>query len=590
MINEELQATAELPVLEENNNGSDTPRALFDEDIIHNDEPTGEEYEGRSLPEPEVPKGGSRSIGGNTITPVPGKNEDWYAYKKEKEWSQPLPISILAARLASGTMDKKVKVKKVDKEAYPMGKQRSLGELIKSKKPEIPAALLTSRGGLGDATSTVKGFAENSGAAADALKTFADSFTQNSKNIKTLNKLLSASKGLSRLSSGLGMLGAALGIISILSGEESDTDKILNAISKLDSKLDTLQSVMIGQFDKLAHVAEVNAAKTQLRPHINSLKTLQDLVAVYNRSAKNSAQREIATDRLLEYRHRDILEAVEAIYSQCTGSFTATNIFDATYNRTYGDISAITNLGASLYAFACFANIADSLLSMLKRSREGSHNLQTANEVNTFNKNLYSPMLTGIHAAWENAHQRCIDNFESNMVKQMQADVFPRTNASDHKGAVNNFRNILKDKWFWKDWIVIVYDPIGGFNNHGLNGWGVKSWFRQNMKGGQANIVIKHVDKTVSPGTANQNTKFTHRWVDNGTFIWDKPKNRSKDYQIEDFNWSDVRHAFDKLNPRNSYPGLIWMCKRYKGVWMASTNSRRLTWKNGKRFTICVFH
>ena len=588
MITEETMTSAE-EITETINPVS---RELVEDDIL-NDEPRGLEFEGVTFEEPAAPQGNSRGLNSETLAIIPGRNEDWYVYKTGENWSSPFPMSFLAARAAAGVLDSKTYIKKLDENNLPCGKQKTIKEVVPPELLESPRTART----VGGASNTLKSISGHAKTAADSLKTFADTIDgKDLKSLANVKNLLKVSKGLSRLSAGLGMLGAVLGVISLLTGEESDTDKILNAIDKLDKKIDSLQTAMLDQFDKLKNIVEVESAKTQLRPHLNVLRSVKDLVLAYQKAAKDPTQRQIAVDRLLDFDRKDVQMSVEAIFSQCTGRDQATNILEATYNKTFGSMLAVTDIGASLYSFACFGYIADSLIGTLERTRDGGENAEAARQEGIFAKNLYNPMIEGIYAAWESFSNRCENEFEANMISKVQTEIFPRMNASLHEASVKDVRNKLRDQWFWKDWCAIIYDNVSGLNNHGFKGWGVKSWFRQTVSNGQVNMMVKWVDKTVAASGKNQwNTHGTIKVI-NPAYDWfdsvgldDDPAWINKTVTTQDLDWKNVETAFNRMNSQISHPGMVWMCRRGKGVYYASTNANRRTWKNGKYFTICIF-
>ena len=58
----------------------------------------------------------------------------------------------------------------------------------------------------------------------------------------------------------------------------------------------------------------------------------------------------------------------------------------------------------------------------------------------------------------------------------------------------------------------------------------------------------------------------------------------------EPFSWYDIMDlGKNMLTPPVSYPGFVWRCKRYKGVYGCWANPARVKWVNGLYATICIY-
>lgn len=418
--------------------------------------------------------------------------------------------------------------------------------------------------------------------AADAFDKWenAEKAWRGSKQLKTFSKFISTSKTFAKASAGLGILGSGLVVVSVFAsiGQESDTEKILNAIGELDKKLDYLESRMAAHFINLSNENRVNAAKTDISGYINTLGTLQALVRTYKEAALDTNRKKDAAERLLDFNRGQVLSAVKGIANNVYGgSFFATSIIEATYDLTYGDVNAVTEVGSALLAYAKFGLIADTLIGTLELERDGKLKKKdgTVDETKLLAaaknvEELYQSEILHIFDKWNEFHNRCISKLPDNVDRKMREKIMPSISANDHEKAVNILVRELGSQWFWMDWLSIVYDPITGGTKHALYGWGIKYYFRQQIAGGKANIVIKWVDKNSPPKGAN----------------WPTTINKTK---LENASVRFLSKIHEDLNKQIVYPGLFWVCRREKGVRAQWTNSKRMTWINGRvTIAICI--
>lgn len=398
-------------------------------------------------------------------------------------------------------------------------------------------------------------------------------------DLDTISKLMTASKFLGKFSVAIGALGVVLGVIAFFFKEESDTEKILKAIDKLSGKIDNLQKVMIDQFKHLEHVVELTAAKTQISPHLNLLKTLRHLIVEYEKSADDPVQHKLDRDRLLRYTSRDIELAVEGIHSQCLGENLATNIFEASYDKTYGSISFITELGIALHTIAIYALFIDSYLWTIKNQKDGKEDVESAAAQAKNSNKLFSPLVEGIYNAWESCYKKCIKNIESNATRKIETEGFPKySNAGNHGSSAKGIHRLLEDQWPMFDWTVLVYDPVGGYHNHSYLG-SAMSWFRQNVPGGQINIVINKVDKKEPEPIDETSQIFRMFALEPDTFGALGIQNRS---------WDNLEDAIEMLQKRlsNSPPKLIWIAKPSCNSALVVSNNKRVKYVKGDDYHV----
>ncbi|CAH1772246.1 unnamed protein product [Owenia fusiformis] len=88
----------------------------------------------------------------------------------------------------------------------------------------------------------------------------------------------------------------------------------------------------------------------------------------------------------------------------------------------------------------------------------------------------------------------------SNWMSMSRQDI--KDLASDYDRISNKYfssrlYDMLKERYYWRDWFVVVYDDIKGFSKHTVRKCGGHILFRQNRR----NIMVSSIDKNKSVGT-----------------------------------------------------------------------------------------
>jgi|GEM_PF-3235584 len=450
--------------------------------------------------------------------------------------------------------------------------------------------------GIGKANEVTEAVASAAGAMEDWANAAAN-FLSNKKNIANVLKL---AQGLASLAGPLGILSTGLGVASLFT--ESDTDKILGAIGELSDKVDNLQNVMLQQFEKLENLVDYNTAKIQIDEEMEELSALLAIISKYREAVmkgKDGESDRIAYANDILNNQTDIYGNVLAIRDQARGNATKVNIFRAAYNESYGDLNAITALGNRLFSMCVLGFSAYSLKKSLQRERNGTATIEHLNDDGRRAAELFQPLITDVRNQWNLWSDKCTSEMERNIRAEMNAVVLPNLDASSHRSAAGVLLSKLMTKWFWQDFVVLVYDPVGGLENHGYRGWNLASWFRQSVKNGkQINLIIKWVPKEYSALGSTWNTAYQRLEWD-----WDLINRNWWEYYIlrqpaptktvtryaENEDWSNLLTMFDTMDTKPSYPGLVWACRRYKNAATVYSGVNRMLWKNGSQFTVCFY-
>lgn len=446
----------------------------------------------------------------------------------------------------------------------------------------------------------------------DALNTFKKESKDWEKKggLTDMAKILD-SESLSKLSSSLGVIGATFGIISLFTGGESDTDKILDAISKVNSNINSLTDLMVDKFDHLENLIEEEFLKQDIRDassHILSLalRTNQFLVA------KNDGLRREAIKKLKSYTSSDIdissLRLGMIINGQ--GNYEE-SIFGVTSKSSYGDIGQINRIGHNLLFYLEVAIILDVFISTILDVPENDllslpgilnedgllyedhdfsdlkipkHIAESVMSKLKTTLDFYQPILQNLGENWKKAINNCEQNVKSYMNKYLNTEIFSSLKVED--GVAKSVREKLDKKYQWLDFLVIIYDNITGYNKHYIRGKNHESnhYFHQQIHNSEmANIVVAFSEKDDEFKIGNISTEVKMISFDGRHYEF---------YPTEDRYWDDLRDMDAYFTDENCKPAahrMLWSCANEKNIHHSKTNENRLIWKKGDENTIAIF-
>ena len=551
-------------------NSSQSPPVFLDGDAFEFGEPD-EAVDGESLL--EFPEG--EPFVERFELETPWNRADKYSFKTEQGWSEPIPEPLLVFKREEGLLDADTEVRLAALDGEESAEVRSLSDLTATLDDFTVQSFNVA---------TSREIMDEIQSGADALEKYTTAAQQWKTGEKTLEKLAKATRYLTTASTGLGVFGAGLGVVQAILGEEQDTDRILNAIEEVGEQVSSLQTFMNQKLEYVIGQVEVNHARTQLRPHVDMLETIRENYHLYTKNLDNAAQRSIYEDRLLEFKRSDIHTCVKSIYKHF---YEPLGILQATKKATFGDYDQIWNQGQTIYDLIVFASMADALISRLLEERKGGQRRElTAEEIHELgksNREIYHPYIAMAPSLWILVLNECRVHYFLNMIQKMELEILPRLSANAKKSAAATIRQALKEQWPWLDWCAIVYDPVGGFENHAWKGWLAKSWFRRSVVGGRVNVIVKCVDSKSTP--SGSSTKTQPQDYDKFD-LYLHPNGR---IEAEDYSWDDMRDCLAAISPSISSPGMVFACRRYKDVWVSYNNPRRIKVVTGEYSTMVVY-
>ncbi len=329
--------------------------------------------------------------------------------------------------------------------------------------------------------------------ATDALAAWGAADEDGKEILDKLDKLLSTTKALSKLSMGLGLVGAGLGLLGAILGGKSDTDRILDAIKGLGGKVDGLSKLMLDQFANLEAEVHVSAAITQITGARDTLNVARSNALSYlnelQRVPQDTFKLAEATKDLKGNSIHEIEVAVESLAAAASGR-GHTPIFQGTYMASNGEVLVMADLGRRLFTTALMGSVTAALLRSLDEDLDAMSDedrLASLDAKAFINAEYFDPKLQEIHREWDTYYQLARQNWRTNIEIWLQFKVFPYMPAAIHDAAAVTLVDGLQKRAPWKDWAAIVYDPVGRYEQHVSS---IKLYKRQSVLFGSLNVAI----------------------------------------------------------------------------------------------------
>tara|TARA_R110001583_G_scaffold71050_6_gene200600 strand:- start:40141 stop:41565 length:1425 start_codon:yes stop_codon:yes gene_type:complete len=434
----------------------------------------------------------------------------------------------------------------------------------------------------------------------------------NKSNLTNVVKLLSGS-GLSKFSAGLGCLSAVIGFVSLFTSSKSTEELILEMLENIDSKIDSLQSLMLGRFDRLEAVVEQVGANASLAGPLGEIDAVVESVNALI-SSKTDARRRLAIGSLRDFNSSSLRKAASTINQTVSESAVGNNIYRANLTTSYGDVVVIQDIGRVLNYYLMSAQLAADILDILKdipddklfainlSEKNGSpldlipdEYVSRIEDIAENNRSYFEGYVEKHGMKWSESLSEAVENHADFIDSYLGEMVLQDLEAKNHSSSANKLVATLSEKWWWLDHFAVVYDDISGFSNHAMEGGRCHSYFRHNVKGGKVNIVVAWADDTYEAKGSTRNSNVSHNYSyrratpGGGTRLVDGTYNGP----AEKYDWNnrDLRDVLNELvdNKPVSKQRLVWVCVKKKGVTCAWSNTQRVLWINGKYLTFAVF-
>jgi len=333
---------------------------------------------------------------------------------------------------------------------------------------------------------------------ASQVNAWAEKATKLAESGKELSEIQDVLKGVTAFGKASAFLGVAAGgmeLVLMLVGGPTPEEQIMSMIGKLSNKVDRLGQHLDYEFERLEDHDDLVNAKNLINKHNNKIRDVLSWIDEY-RNAEDEHAKIGIQKTLLEgdlYYQSQYLDCVRHMADLLNNSSADQNILLATFNSTCGDLKAITTIGMPYLMSAIYASMAYSLLAALRFQRNSDDGLQTPEEI----EELFQPYINKISEAIKSYSQKCYDEAEQRIEERVEKDeIFKELDVSDYNDAASVVIDQLYKQWYWYDWLVIVYAPVEGWDNHGvIAGTHLIHKKMQPCKKEEANIIISWTPK-----------------------------------------------------------------------------------------------
>lgn len=417
----------------------------------------------------------------------------------------PLPLPMLREGVQQGYLTRADVVRPWEPSGD--GAPRRLAEVLEAPGDFAVAAVETPSG-----LETAQEIVESLEKASSAMNEWAETATKMAKasrSLDDLNRLDQVMNGVtmfSRFSVALGLAGAAIGVATaVLGAIGKDSQAVmLEMLGKLFDSVEALRTQMLSRFEALSAHVDVNTAKAQIDPYVNTLDSATKQLAAYREAIAQGRPPEVVANLgagLRECRRTDLYNAANGIYRHCVteSQGTALSIFQTLYQESFGDYALITDVGAALLTYMANAAILDATVCGLElRDQLGRDPVpEDLKGIGEAVDRLYSPLTRSVHDAFAHWTSLCESQASQNIQKHLEQQILPNTMVKDYRLAAQAILGQLQSHHGWCDFHVIVYSPRRGYDHHRyIASTGFLPYLSHNFPGGdKANVVLAWIPR-----------------------------------------------------------------------------------------------
>lgn len=284
-----------------------------------------------------------------------------------------------------------------------------------------------------------------------------------------------------------GILGVFLPTQTQLSQQLEDIQKKLVAI---DGRLTSISTQISGLSDKVA----LEHSRTRLSIHIDRLEVAEHRYQSY---LKNDQKKDDQYKKRVieEYTGPSLSASIISVYNQIiNGPSLADNLYSATdgdyrsIERQFLSLQGLIIKGVQVFTLGCRLKEKDGPCQ--RRGRD-----------------LMTPYQDRFAKKFTDALYKCrvndIPNMKKDVLKLLEENP---TSGVDNTKMANIITDHLKKKYFWKDYTVVVYNPITGDHVHQVRGW---YFFRTHGR----NTVILAGNQVPSPFSSARAPAKVSKWT-----------------------------------------------------------------------------
>lgn len=288
------------------------------------------------------------------------------------------------------------------------------------------------------------------------------------KKTATLTKIGDGLGKLAALGPALGLLGAGLDLILFIARDPSEADPVLSAIQGVSEQIDHLDDRIVALFADLEDENTKLLVETVLTERFSGIESRYRTWDTRQRTMNADIDHTLTMNNLAV-----LYEQASLIADYCTGSNNAVPLFSIIEKTSYGDLEAITGAAAIAMTRLAQAELVDAHVfrSVVQKDelKKASAQLSEAEKADlqkraqTQARQKYEPLLQRCHDAFQAAKASALTNRAEHVVAYVRKEPA----ALGRKAATaKEIGEALQRKHPDKDWIVAVYKPVWGFDNH----------------------------------------------------------------------------------------------------------------------------
>ena len=324
-------------------------------------------------------------------------------------------------------------------------------------------------------------------------------------SISDIQRFITKLDGIGNVSFVFGALSAGLQIASFLSGEKSTEEKMMEMLSNISKQIKELESRVDYQFDRLKTYINYKVltnrfsqASAVFDAANNKMKVYKDLKQ--DKKVKEEQIEDFENDELLTINQTDIYNKAQVMTNLIKGSSLGKDkILEESQEQTFGDIRFIMIVGNAILNYVIFAMQLEGTLTGIRGKREGKSDDRILNEIDN-KKRIYNSLIQDIKVGLKNALLNVQKEEVSSeyIVSYCENEIFRKLSGDNLQESANILGKVLSEQWFWYDWTVIIYEPVKGWDRHGVAGH-FKDFFQEKVKNGKINIILSKTLKDSDP-------------------------------------------------------------------------------------------
>lgn len=344
----------------------------------------------------------------------------------------------------------------------------------------------------------------------DAWAKSADKAIADGKELNLFEDAIRGIKLFGQANLALQCLSMGLTAIGMLMGDKSQESQILDGINEVLGRIGTLESDVNARFAELTQELNLQTGQLELQSQLLGIENAENYLAQINKRRAKGLAIGTLEDDLAKFNPTDFSAAMIQIHDSCTGvgTPTAPNVLTTLYDLSFGDIRKVWQMGEYLLHKASSALILHGIVECIQSKRQN-----TTVDLTQI-AGLYEDKIQEVASAFERCATDCISAKKrpANIKRFLDAKkVVPlMVLGADKQGSSSRIAAELQKQYDYLNFSVIVYEPVSGYEHHGVAGSGgcFMAEFRYpDMTNQSVNLIIYWANRTA----ANRQAEITYQ-------------------------------------------------------------------------------